>query len=359
MYPKWGHVSSGPVSTLVTHQVDICQLSCLAKGLRSRHNGCAIGPHGEFGGVERHAIFGLFMSKIIFTTKNSSSYDDRPEEYYHFPSTYLNQARNAVGDHVIYYEPRRSSTDDSSRGGQQAYFATARLNEIVEDRRRAGHYYAIVSGFLSFDRPVPFLEGGEYYESALRKPDGSTNRGALGARCDKSPKPNLIEFLKAGFAAELVQFDKKDNGPLTGFDEPIHPIERPIVEMTISRPFRDQAFKSAVRAAYDNRCALTGLCLINGGGRPEVQAAHIMPVADNGPDSVRNGLALSSTFHWLFDRGLISIDDDHRILVAKNKIPDQIRKLLNADGKIIAPNDQGFRPHPYYLRYHREHTFKE
>ena len=81
--------------------------------------------------------------------------------------------------------------------------------------------------------------------------------------------------------------------------------------------------------------ALTGLCLINRHGRPEVQAAHIKPVTDNGPDSIRNGLALSGTLHWLFDRGLVSIDDDHKILMAKNGLPDQIRKLLNGDGKIM------------------------
>ena len=89
---------------------------------------------------------GLFM-KVVFTTKNTSSYDDRPEEYYHFPSTYLGQARSAVGDYLIYYEPRRPSIIDLSRGGRQAYFATARLDRIVEDRTRADHFYAIVSGF--------------------------------------------------------------------------------------------------------------------------------------------------------------------------------------------------------------------
>ena len=49
------------------------------------------------------------------------------------------------------------------------------------------------------------------------------------------------------------------------------------------------------------------------GGRAEVQAAHIRPVADNGPDSLRNGVALSSTFHWMFDRGLISVGDDYAV----------------------------------------------
>ncbi len=68
---------------------------------------------------------------------------------------------------------------------------------------------------------------------------------------------------------------------------------------------------------------MTGLKIINGGGRTEVQAAHIRPVPDRGPDSVRNGLALSGTVHWMFDRGLISIDDDYSLIVAERGV-DQI-----------------------------------
>lgn len=298
------------------------------------------------------------MGKVIFTTKNSSIYDDRPEEYYHFPGTYLNQARAALGDHIIYYEPRRLSAADSSKGGRQAYFATARVKEIVEDRNLPDHYYAIVSDFLSFDRPVPFTEGGHYHESALQKEDGSTNRGAFRRAVRQIPEEEFDRILKGGFAAELGESQKRERDLLVGFGEPTHDFERPIVEMTISRPFRDQAFKRAVRTAYANRCALTGLRLINGGGRPEVQAAHIKPVTDNGPDSIRNGLALSGTFHWLFDRGLVSIGDDHKILIAKGGLPDQITKLLNANGKIITPDDTSYRPHPYYLKYHRENIFK-
>ena len=64
---------------------------------------------------------------------------------------------------------------------------------------------------------------------------------------------------------------------------------------------------------------MTGLRIINGGGRSEVQAAHIRPVASSGPDSVRNGLALSGTAHWMFDRGLLSIGDDYSILIAHDR----------------------------------------
>ncbi len=86
------------------------------------------------------------MAKAIFTIKSGSGYDDRPEEYYHFPRTYLNQARGAIGDYIIYYEPRRTSSDNPI-SGRQAYFATARVTDVVQDDEKEDHYYALVSDY--------------------------------------------------------------------------------------------------------------------------------------------------------------------------------------------------------------------
>jgi putative restriction endonuclease len=297
------------------------------------------------------------MTKAIFTTKIVPSYDDRPEEHYHFPATYLNQVRAAVGDYIIYYEPRRSSIEDASRGGRQAYFATARVDGVRVDPSRPDHFYAQMSQYLDFDHPVPFTEAGHYYESALRKSDGTTNRGAFGRAVRTIPDLEFDRILKSGFAAELTPMSTEDNTSYRDLEEPIREFERPIVELTVSRPFRDESFKRVVRTAYDNRCALTGLRLINGGGRPEVEAAHIMPVSRKGPDSVRNGLAVSGTVHWMFDRGLLSLDDDYKILIDED-VPRQVRRLLNQDGVAIQPRDSKLRPHPHYLRFHRENVFK-
>lgn len=118
------------------------------------------------------------------------------------------------------------------------------------------------------------------------------------------------------------------------------------------------AFSAAVRSAYDNTCAMTGLKLINGGGRAEVQAAQIRPVAESGPDSVRNGLALSGTIHWMFDRGLLSLDDDLTILVAKGRVPDTIDRLINPQRRLRAPLRPELRPHRQFLRFHRDTIFK-
>jgi putative restriction endonuclease len=136
------------------------------------------------------------------------------------------------------------------------------------------------------------------------------------------------------------------------------PFERPVIERLISRPYRDIAFRRRVRAAYDHRCAMSGLRLRNGGGRPEVQAAHIRPVDRQGSDSVRNGLALSGTLHWMFDRGLLSVAEDHRILVSHNKVPrDVVDRLIAPGGRLILPADPRDHPHPDNLRWHREHVF--
>ena len=63
------------------------------------------------------------MVKAVFTTKVDPTYDDLPEVRYHFPKSYLRAAEQAVGDWIIYYEPRRTSGDPNSRGGRQSYFA--------------------------------------------------------------------------------------------------------------------------------------------------------------------------------------------------------------------------------------------
>jgi putative restriction endonuclease len=301
------------------------------------------------------------MPKAVLTTKISPAYDDLPEERYHFPRTYLRQVEQAVGDFIVYYEPRRASAEASSRGGRQAYFAVARVTGIQPDPARPDHYYAGIADYLDFDRPVPFRDGVHYYESALRRDDGETSKGAFGRAVRALPDPEFDLILRAGFAADdpLAALAPSAAGGRRGFEEPPQAdFERPIIERLIARPFRDQAFARQVRLAYDNRCAVTGLRLINGGGRAEVQAAHIRPVASHGPDSVRNGLALCGTAHWMFDRGLLAVADDFSILTVKSGLPEDVERLLLPDRTLRAPSDAATQPHRQFLRWHRENVFK-
>lgn len=294
------------------------------------------------------------MTKAVFISKVNPIYDDLPEERYHFPKQYLGRVEATIGDWVIYYESRRDS-------GRQVYFATAQVTGVHQDKIRTDHYYATVNHYLEFETPVPFKEGGKYYETSLLNPDGTINPGKARSAVHPVTETEYQLILQAGFTHVLAQ-ETAPTGAETPWpgvgDSPQAPFERPMVETILKRPFRDQAFAEAVKTAYDKTCAMTGLRLINGGGRAEVQAAHIQPVARQGPDSVRNGLALCGTVHWMFDRGLISLDDEYRILKARTGIPEAMDRMLMPDGYLKTPERPDMRPHRHFLEFHREQVFK-
>ncbi len=295
--------------------------------------------------------------KAVLQTKISPAYDDVPEQFYHFPRSYLNQIKAAVGDQIVYYEPRRSTGDILSRGGRQSYFAVAQIVGLREDTAIEGHYYADISNYLSFDQAVPFREGDTFYESSMRGADGRTNPGSAQRAVRNMPDHEFDAILRSGFTAYIKTTSIAPFNYNQGFAEPQADYNRPLVETSLTRPFRDAAFARQIQTAYGQRCAMTGLRIINGGGRSEAQAAHIRPVADAGPDSVRNGIALSSTFHWMFDRGLVAIDDDFKILKS-SKMPEQASRMLNPTGMVLVPEDQRFQPHRQFLGYHRDRIYK-
>lgn len=294
------------------------------------------------------------MANAIFTASESSAYDDLIESRYHFPHTYLRQVEAAAGDLVIYYEPRRT-TGPNSATGRQAYFAIAEVTDVTQDPKLSDHYYAHIRNFLEFAHSVPFREGSDYLESALKKADGSTNKGAFGRAVHSIPKDEFADIVRAGFSVQPEPWELADR-----VAEPVPEyVVHPIVEQISLRKFRDAAFRRHVRNAYANTCAVTGLRLVNGGGRPEVQAAHIRPVEADGPDTVRNGIALTGTAHWLFDRGLLSFADDYSILVSSRGMPRDLDKLILPERKLRIPANPDLRPHSVYLAWHREHCFKQ
>jgi len=298
------------------------------------------------------------MTKAVFTARVDSKYNDLPEVRYHFPRGYLRSVKRVIGDWITYYEPRRTTKDTNSSGGRQAYFATAKVTSVERDPEREDYFYALVSDYLEFDRAVPFKEGNHYYESGLRREDGKTSKGAFGRSVRPIPDREYELILRSGFSDLAVGTEMPAEKMSAGLVEEPTVFERPIIQRVVNRPFRDAAFSRQVKQAYNNTCAITGIKLINGGGRSEVQAAHIRPVQHQGPDSVRNGIALSGTVHWMFDRGLVSVDDDHVILVAEDCIPAPVLTMLNPDRRLRLPSPSWLAPHRQFMRYHREAVFK-
>ena len=118
---------------------------------------------------------------------------------------------------------------------------------------------------------------------------------------------------------------------------------------------RSSVFRKAILEIYDRQCSVTGLKVEDANRNSLVDACHIMPFAETYNDSIRNGLALSPTFHRAFDRGLIAISDSYKILVhpkIKDYHPDAgIRQYENRE--IYLPADERFYPSHKSLHEHR------
>jgi putative restriction endonuclease len=297
------------------------------------------------------------MGFAVFMHRQDSIYEDSPAEQYQFPNYYLGRAQNCVGDWIIYLEP-------AGLKGTRGYFAIAKVQNIIPDPKKKEMSVAVIEPgtFLEFSEPVPFRDDAGPVERGLVTEKGTLARTVWAIR---PLSPSDFERITArGFNDTEQSLPRIDQEVGTsGFAEAQTPylIDQPRdrIQQVTTRAVRDRIFRTIVLRAYDERCAVTGLRLINGGGRAEVAAAHIKPVKDQGPDIINNGIALSGTAHWMFDRGLIGLDDDLRILVSRQvNNPDEVRTFIRPEGFAYAPSRARDRPHPVFLRWHREHCFK-
>jgi putative restriction endonuclease len=134
-------------------------------------------------------------------------------------------------------------------------------------------------------------------------------------------------------------------------------VEREYTE--VRRKQRDQQFKQRVKQVYDETCAVCGSRRRTPDGRPEVEAAHIQPVRDGGPDKVRNGIALCKLHHWAFDQGWLAVDNDYSIIVREAPHVNGYDGFAELDGTdLILPSDDDLHPELEFFEYHRkEHGF--
>lgn len=295
------------------------------------------------------------MTKLVLLHKTTSVYDDKLDAAYDFPSIYLKRMSEAVGDWIVYYEPVKA--------GARGYFALAKISQVIAKPNAEGRYLALIEpgSFLFFDRNVPRLLEGLPLESTLIDAAGAPMKGGITqSAVRRLSESDFARIVDLGLPEDLERIEaRRYDQHRPQMDEEATIFVRSVIERLTRRKYREVAFSRKVREAYDYRCAMSGLQLRNGGGRPEVQAAHIRPVEKNGSDSVRNGLALSGTLHWMFDRGLISVADDiETILISENKVPgDVVQRLLPPDRKLLKPLDPHFAPHPENLQWHRENVF--
>lgn len=295
-------------------------------------------------------------SAAVLLTGPASRYQDEPDKFYRFGPQWLGQASRAIGEWIVYLEPRRAGT--------RGYYAVAKIEQIIADPTVSGMYLALIEGgsYLEFGNEVPFRNHEGLLESALEDDSGRTNSGRAVQSIRLLSDEDFNRIVDAGLAEEdSVLPRESDSASASGHVREEHAVWEHTVDRAtalVTRTVRDRQFRKRVLTAYNETCALTGMRLINGGGRAETEAAHIMSVEAGGPDKISNGIALSGTIHWMFDRGLLSLSDEGSILLSR-KINDyaSVDRLIAPNRKAILPVDVASRPHPRFLAWHREHCF--
>lgn len=127
---------------------------------------------------------------------------------------------------------------------------------------------------------------------------------------------------------------------------------------------RDAKFSVRVLPAYDYTCALTRYRMMAVNGTTSVDAAHIHQFKKGGSNHPTNGIALSKTAHWLFDRGFWSITTDLKVIVAEHRFDEAgedtylLKKM--AGRELLQPVNPHFLPDQRCLAWHRHrHKFED
>ncbi|RKU27682.1 restriction endonuclease [Candidatus Poribacteria bacterium] len=125
---------------------------------------------------------------------------------------------------------------------------------------------------------------------------------------------------------------------------------------------RDPYFRHNVLEAYGYRCAICGFNMTLRDRHVALEAAHIKWHMAEGPDTEKNGIALCSLHHKLFDRGVFTLSDRLKLHVSEHVDRTSVgfdEWLKPYDGQEIGylPN-QVYYPNEEYTNWHLREVFK-
>jgi len=123
---------------------------------------------------------------------------------------------------------------------------------------------------------------------------------------------------------------------------------------------RGSLFKREIPKIYNNTCCISGMKIDATINVSMVDACHIVPFSESYNDTVTNGIALCPNLHRAFDRGLIAIDNNYKVVVSKSFTEDESNYSIHGfDGKeILLPKQVEYFPLKENLSWHKQNIFK-
>lgn len=131
------------------------------------------------------------------------------------------------------------------------------------------------------------------------------------------------------------------------------------VKRAVNIRLAQRFFRRAVLASFETRCCVTEI------QQPELLiASHIVPWRQSTEHRTnpKNGLCLSRLHDGAFDKGLIAVDPEYRLIISKELAEDFDNSVMKTcfqafEGKTISMPNR-FRPDPHLLAIHRETVFR-
>jgi putative restriction endonuclease len=122
---------------------------------------------------------------------------------------------------------------------------------------------------------------------------------------------------------------------------------------------RGGIFKKEIPKIYNYACAISGMRIITDADIQMIDACHIVPFSASHDDTITNGISLCPNLHRAFDRGLISLDAEYRVLVKPFMEQENFYSIKQFEGKEIhLPNFKQYFPAQENLAIHRlRHNF--
>ncbi|MGA0559258.1 HNH endonuclease [Larkinella sp. VNQ87] len=124
---------------------------------------------------------------------------------------------------------------------------------------------------------------------------------------------------------------------------------------------RSGAFKKEVPKLYGYRCCISGLKIDATFNVSMIDACHIVPFAKSYNDTITNGIVLCPNLHRAFDRGMIGVDENFKVIVSERftESIDSLYSIKQLAGRpILLPTEPRYRPLINNFAWHRKHTFK-
>ncbi len=120
---------------------------------------------------------------------------------------------------------------------------------------------------------------------------------------------------------------------------------------------RGGVFKKVVPRIYNYTCCISGMRVTAGSAVQMIDACHIVPFSESHDDTIGNGISLCPNLHRAFDRGLISIDENYKVIVSSqfresDESDYSIRKYQSK--RILLPTEEKYRPSRENLIWHLE-----